>query len=303
MAKHEQQAVAEQVEQAVVQQVEAVSRWIDTLIEFGVTYGFQILGALVFLFIGLKASAWAGRKVAAVLDAKDIDPTLGRFIGNIIRVAMIVFLVIITLCNFGISIAPLIALAGASAFGATMAIQGPLSNYGAGLSTILARPFAVGDTITVNRQVSGVVSDITLAYTFLIGEDGERITIPNKEIVGRVIVNSKKNRVVQTKICISDDQNADKAIGVLKSALEAVADLKDGPAVQVGIHDFTYGGIVLGLRFWVPSERYLQVRYAVNGVALGALKAAGIGLLDAGSVAVVGASLSGDEEEEEETVL
>jgi small conductance mechanosensitive channel len=262
--------MAKNEEPAVVQQVEAVSRWIDTLIEFAITYGFQLLGALVFLFIGLKASAWAGRKVAAVLDAKDIDPTLGRFIGNIIRVAMIVFLVIITLCNFGISIAPLIALAGASAFGATMAIQGPLSNYGAGLSTILARPFAVGDTITVNRQVSGVVSDITLAYTFLIGEDGERITIPNKEIVGRVIVNSKKNRVVQTKICISDDQNADKAIGVLKSALEAVADLKDGPAVQVGIHDFTYGGIVLGLRFWMPSERYLQVRYAVNGVALGA---------------------------------
>ncbi len=295
--------MAKNEEPAVVQQVETVSRWIDTLIEFAITYGFQLLGALVFLFIGLKASAWAGRKVAAVLDAKDIDPTLGRFIGNIIRVVMIVFLVIITLGNFGISIAPLIALAGASAFGATMAIQGPLSNYGAGLSIILGRPFAVGDTITVNRQVSGVVSDITLAYTFLIGEDGERITIPNKETVGRVIVNSKKNRVVQTKICISDDQNADKAIGVLKSALEAVADLKDGPAVQVGIHDFTYGGIVLGLRFWVPSERYFQVRYAVNGVALGALKAAGIGLLDAGSVAVVGASLSGDEEEEEETVL
>jgi small conductance mechanosensitive channel len=303
MAKHEQQAVAEQVEQAVVQQVEAVSRWIDTLIEFGVTYGFQILGALVFLFIGLKASAWAGRKVAAILDAKDIDPTLGRFIGNIIRVVMIVFLIIITLGNFGISIAPLIALAGAAAFGATMAIQGPLSNYGAGLSIIMARPFAVGDTITVNRQVSGVVADITLAYTILTGEDGERITIPNKEIVGRVIVNSKKNRVVQTKICIGDDQDADQAIGVLKSALEAIADLQDGPSIQVGIHDFTYGGIVLGLRFWVPSQRYFQVRYAVNGVALAALKSAGIGLLDAGSVAVVGASLSGDEEEEEETIF
>ncbi len=168
---------------------------------------------------------------------------------------------------------------------------------------IKARPFAVGDTITVNRQISGVVADITLAYTFLTGEDGERITIPNKEIVGRVIVNSQKNRVVQTKICISDDQDADQAIGVLKGAPEAIADLKDGPPVQVGIHDFTYGGIVLGLRFWVPSERYFQVRYAVNGAALKALKAAGIGLLDAGSVAVLGASLSGDEEEEEETMI
>ncbi|MBT3307446.1 MAG: mechanosensitive ion channel family protein, partial [Alphaproteobacteria bacterium] len=111
------------------------------------------------------------------------------------------------------------------------------------------------------------------------------------------------NRVVQTKICISDDQDTDHAIGVLKGALESVSDLKDGPAVQVGIHDFTYGGIVLGLRFWVPSERYFQVRYGVNGAALAALKAAGIRLLDAGSVAVVGASLSGDEEEEEETAL
>ncbi|MBT3305816.1 MAG: mechanosensitive ion channel, partial [Alphaproteobacteria bacterium] len=120
-----------QVEQAVVQQVETVSRWIDSLIEFAVTYGFQIVGALVFLFIGLKVSSWAGRRVARVLDAKKVDPTLGRFIGNIIRVVMIIFVAIITLGNFGISIAPLIALAGASAFGATIAIQGPLSNYGA----------------------------------------------------------------------------------------------------------------------------------------------------------------------------
>ena len=294
--------VVQQVEDVVVQQVETVSRWVDTLIEFAITYGFQLLGALFFLFIGLKVATWAGRKVAGILDAKDVDPTLGRFIGNVIKVVMVIFLVIITLGNFGISIAPLIALAGASAFGATMAIQGPLSNYGAGLSIILARPFAVGNTITVNRDTSGVVKDITLAYTMLVGEDGERITIPNKEIVGRVIVNSEKNRAVQTKICIGESEDAEKAVSVLRETLQSIDELNDGPKPQAGIPDFTDGGIVLGLRFWVPSDRYFQVRYVVNGKALAALKRSGIKLLAAGALAVPAASLSADEEEEETVI-
>ena len=291
-----------QVEDAVVKQVETVSRWVDTRIEFSITYGFQILGALLFLFIGLKVAAGVGRKVAGILDAKNVDPTFGRFIGNVIKVVMVVFLVIITLGNFGISIAPLIALAGVSAFGATIAIQGPLSNYGAGLSIILTRPFAVGNTITVNRDTSGVVEDITLAHTILIGEDGERITIPNKEIVGRIIVNSKKNRVVLTKICIGESEDAEQAVTVLRDTLQSIDEVNDGPKPQVGIHDFTYGGIVLGLRFWVPSDRYFLIRYAVNGAALSALKQAGIKLLAAGALAVSAASLSADDEEEETVI-
>ena len=245
-----------QVEEVVVQQVETVARWIDSLIEFGITYGFQILGALVFLFIGLKVANWAGGRVAKILDAKDVDPTLGRFLGNVIKVVMVIFLIIITLGNFGISIAPLIALAGAMAFGATVAMQGPLSNYGAGLSIILARPFAVGDTITINRDTSGMVKDITLSHTILAGEDGEKITIPNKEIVGRVIVNSRKFRVVQGKICIAEGEDSERAVAALRNALGDIENLKGGPAPLVGIHDFTYGGIVIGLRFWVPSEKY-----------------------------------------------
>lgn len=59
--------------------------------------------------------------------------TLAGFIGNVVRLVVIAF--IITLKKFDITIAPLIALASAPAFGATFAIQGPLSNYGAGLQS------------------------------------------------------------------------------------------------------------------------------------------------------------------------
>jgi len=288
------------IQGTVGEQLGTVSKYVDMLVQFGIEYGFQILGALVFLLIGLKIASMVGLRVNKVLEGRGIDVTLARFIGNVVKIVAIVFLVIITLGNFGVSIAPLIALAGAGAFGATVAIQGPLSNYGAGVSIILARPFVVGNTITVNRAASGVVEEITLAHTVLIGEDGERITVPNKEIVGRVIVNSEKRRVVQSKIAILAGQDIDAAIAAARKAVNSVAEVADGPSPEIGIHDFTYGGIILGIRFWVPSSCYFQFRYAVNEAALKELNAAGIKLMAATALSMPAGSLSADDDETEE---
>lgn len=285
------------VEKTLVQNVDQVAKWVDVLIEFGLTYGFQILGALLFLFVGLKAGGWLSRRIQGLCEAKGIDVTLSKFIGNTVKFLILTVLAIITLGNFGISIAPLIALAGASAFGATMALQGPLSNYGAGLSIILARPFVVGNTITVG-ETSGVVVEVKMAYTQLLGEDGERITIPNKDIVGRVIVNSETRRVVQTKIALTADANIDRAVEAAKDAVAKAlpkADAEAGGAEpQVGLHDFTYGGLILGVRFWVPSSQYYDLRYKVNLAVLAALRAAGVPLLTGVQPAVMAETLSGD---------
>jgi small conductance mechanosensitive channel len=111
----------------MTKEIEEVGKWVDIVTEFGVKYGFQILGALVFLLVGLKVAAWVGRKVSVIAEARNIDTTLSRFFGSLVKLLVIAILVVITLGNFGISIAPLIALAGAGAFGATLAMQGPLS--------------------------------------------------------------------------------------------------------------------------------------------------------------------------------
>ena len=275
------------------QELETVTKLVDTLVEFAVQYGFQLLGALVFLFVGLKVAAWTGRKITLVAETRNIDQTLSRFIGNIVKLVVVAFVAIITLGNFGISTAPLIALAGASAFGATMALQGPLSNYGAGLSIILSRPFAVGDMISV-KKVSGMVDEISLAATVLVGEDGEKITVPNKEIVGEVIVNSNEHRIVETRIAIAYDEDSTHALAVLRQVLSEAAKVGSEPKPQVGIHDFTYGGVVIGLRFWVPGREYFQTRYRVNEALLNGLKAAGIGLIPATAAAISVPLLSAD---------
>lgn len=285
------------VQDTVDQQMQNVSKYVDMLTEFGIEYGFQILGALVFLLIGLKVASWIGGRVSKMLEAKEVDVTLSRFIGNVVKLIAIVFLVIITMGNFGVSIAPLIALAGAGAFGATVAIQGPLSNYGAGVSIILSRPFIVGNTITVNKGASGVVEEITLAHTIMIGEDGEKITVPNKEIVGRVIVNSESWRVVQTKIAIENGQDISMAKTAAAAAVKNVTEIDQSQQPEIGIHDFTYGGIILGIRFWVPSSQYFSLRYAVNESLFAELNKVGIRLMPGSLMSIQGQSLSADDDE------
>lgn len=275
-------------------EIQTVTRLADDIMAFVVAYGFQILGALAFLAIGLIAAGWVGGQVSRLAQARKIDVTLARFLGNAVKILLVVMLVIITLGNFGITIAPLIALAGASAFGATMALQGPLSNYGAGLSIILSRPFVVGNTITV-QGTFGVVEEVKLAATILTGEDGERITIPNKDIVGQVIVNSDVSRVLECRLFVKAE-DAETAIGILRDVLRGFTDVRQDPAPQVGIQDFAYGGVIVGLRAWIPSRKYFQVRYAVNGAALAALKTAQVSLSPASPLALTAPSLSSDQE-------
>ena len=235
--------------------------------------------------LGLKAASWCGSRLARLAESKGVDVTLSRFLGNVTRLTIVAAVVVITLGNFGITIAPLIAIAGASAFGATLAIQGPLSNYGAGLAIVLARPFVVGDTITV-KGTSGVVELITLGYTRLVGEDAERITVPNKEIVGEIIVNSKGRRVVEASVLLAAEADVGRAVALTRETFARFPELDGEPRPQVGIHDFTYGGVILGLRYWVPSRRYFEFRYQVNGAIHAAFEASGIPRLSPAAAAL-----------------
>ncbi|MAZ02682.1 MAG: mechanosensitive ion channel protein MscS [Sneathiella sp.] len=255
----------------VNENIDTVSVWVNLAVDFAVEYGFQILGALVFLIFGLLVVNWIGNRLINLALARNIDVTLSQFMGSAVKFVLIILLIIITLGNFGISIAPLIALAGAVTFGATLALQGPISNFGAGVAIILTRPFVVGNVITVHG-VSGVVDRITLGITFLTGEDGEQIAVPNKEIVGQVIVNSMEMRIVESNFCIAATGDTERVIKIVHEAIMKVVDADSPQQPQVGIQDFTYGGLIIGTRVWVPGLKYFEDRYVINGAIYAALR-------------------------------
>lgn len=245
-------------------EIEYLGNMINTANQLIVSYGFQFIGAVIILVLGWQIAKWAARFTLKICERARLDITLSRFFANLAKILVWAFVIIIALGKFGITIAPFIAALGAVAFGGTLALQGPLSNYGAGLTIVLTRPFVVGDTIKI-QGFTGVVDEIKLAYTLLSNENGELITIPNKQIVGEILSNSHANLVVETTVRIDYRDDAERAIGIIRDILHGYEEVAKQPPPLTGIEKFGESAIEIGLRYWVPTRHYFETQYQVNG--------------------------------------
>ena len=201
-------------------ELENVGHFYNVGIEFITNYSFQILGAIIIFIIGIIASKYIHKYVLKLLLKTTIDETISGFIANIVRVVIVVMMAILALGKLGISIGPFLAAIGAVSLTAGLALQGSISNFAAGVVLIATKPFKLGDTIKVH-DIYGEVKEIKLAYSILINEDKEQITIPNKYMIGDVLVNSYLYRLVEGTIGISYDSECEKIISLLKDVLWA----------------------------------------------------------------------------------
>lgn len=252
-----------------------LSKFYTLIIDFFVNYSFQVIGAIIILIIGLIVARWVGKLVLNICLRNKVDVTLSNFISSTIKLLLIAMVAIICLGKFGISVAPFIAAIGAISLSIGLALQGVFSNYGAGFTIILTRPFVVGNTLRCN-DVCGVVEEIRLAYTQLSTEDGEIITIPNKHIVGEVLINSFENTIVEASIGISYSANSDQAIALIQAQLQANQEIVKEPAPQAGIANFGDSGVDIAYRYWVPTKQLFELQFQINGAIYKAFNDAGI---------------------------
>lgn len=243
----------------------------DTVIEFLIQYGFQVVGAVIILVVGVVLAKMFGGVVLRLCNKANIDVTLTKFFAGLTKILVLVFALVIAMAKFGITIAPMVAAIGAGAFGLTLAIQGPIANYGAGLALILTRPFKVGNTLTLHG-LTGVVQEIKLGMTVLVTEDGEQITIPNRKVLGEIFVNSFPNKVVEGSIGIAYSADPGKAIRLIRECLQSIEHVTQDPEPQIGIEAFADSSINIGYRYWVKTEVYYQTQYKVNLAVFNAFK-------------------------------
>ena len=254
------------------EEIKAAQKLIDTIVNFFVNYSFQVVGAIIILVIGILVARAVSSFLLRFFERKEFDVTLSRFITAAAKGTILGFAILVALGKFGITIAPFIAALAAMAFGASFAIQGPLANYGAGLVIIVTRPFVVGNTIRVSG-VSGIVDEVNLGATILKDEDGVKITIPNKHIVGEILHNSEERRIVEEVVGISYDSDPENAIQAIKEVLDAFQEITKEPPPQVGIQEFGDSSINIGLRYWIPTKIYFKILYQVNLAVYKQLKA------------------------------
>ncbi len=256
-------------------EIGAIQNLVNTVVNFFVNYSFQVIGAILVLIVGVIVARSLASFLMKLFERKHFDITLSKFATAAVKGTIIGFAILVALGKFGITIAPFIAALAALAFGASFAIQGPLSNYGAGLVIILTRPFVVGNTIKVG-EVSGIVEEVKLGATILTDEDGVKITIPNKHIVGEILYNSEECKIVEELVGVSYESNPEEAIRVIKNALDGFQEISKDPMPRVGIQEFGDSSINIGVRYWIPTKTYFETLYRVNLAVYKQLKQANI---------------------------
>jgi len=240
-----------------------VSKFYNIIIEFITNYSFQIIGAIIIMIIGVIASKYIQKYVLKLLLKTSLDETIGIFISSFIRFIIVAMMAILALGKLGISIAPFVAALGAFSLTAGLALQGSVSNFAAGIVLIITKPFKLGDTIKVH-EIYGEVDEIKLAYTVLINEDKEQITIPNKYMIGDVLVNSFSYRIVEGKIGVSYDSDIDEAIKLIQKSITSCDGVSSDNEAIIGIENFSDGTIDVSYRYWVLSKSFFKVQYEVN---------------------------------------
>ncbi|QNM97913.1 mechanosensitive ion channel family protein [Chitinimonas koreensis] len=253
-----------------------MERW-RVLAEHYVTeFGVKILAAIVFWVVGRWLIALAIRLVQGSLERQKVDPTVLRYLGNIVSVTLNLVLIIGILGYFGMQTTSFAALIAAAGVAIGMAWSGLLANFAAGAFLMVLRPFKVGDFVSAGG-VTGTVKEVGLFATAINTPDNVLTTVGNNKIFGDNIQNFSHNayRRVDLKCQLAGNADHAAAIAILQRELAAIPNVLQSPAPEVAILDYTAAGPVLAVRPYCHNDHYWQVYFDGNRVIREALGAAG----------------------------
>jgi small conductance mechanosensitive channel len=239
-------------------------------------FGLKILGALLAWMVGRYLIGLAVRLISAAMSRQNVDPTLLRYAGNIVSVALNIVLVVAILGYFGVETTSFAALVAAMGIAIGAAWAGLLANFAAGSFLIVLRPFKVGDYVKAGG-LEGTVREIGLFATTIVTPDNVSSFVGNNKIFSDTIQNYSLNpyRRVERTAQIAHTVDVQDALPRLKAALAGLPNVLKDPAPDVEIIDFTPRGPVLAVRPYTHTDHYWQVYFDTNRAIVDTFGAAG----------------------------
>jgi len=238
--------------------------------------GIKLLAAIGFWIIGRWLIARVVSLSGAAMNRGHVDPTLIKYLGSIITIALNITLVLGILGYFGIQTTSFAAMLAGAGVAIGAAWSGMLGNFAAGAFMLVLRPFKVGDFISAGG-VTGTVRELGLFGTTILTPDNVVTIVGNTKIFADNIQNfsaTSARRVDRTAQLAGGVDPAD-AIARLQAAVAQVPNVLANPAPEVNLLDINLLGTVLAVRPYCNNQHYWQVYFDTNAAILRVAKEAG----------------------------
>jgi small conductance mechanosensitive channel len=234
-----------------------ITSYASTFLKVLIDYSPKVISAFIILFVGLYAIRIINRIIRKIMVKRELDPTLTKFLADILLWVLRVLLFVSFISKLGIETSSFVAILGAMGLAVGLSLQGSLSNFAGGMLIILFKPFKVGDTIEA-QGVIATVKEIQIFVTKLITSNNQTVFVPNGALSNGTITNYSMEgyRRVDLTIAISYDTDIKKAKEIITTILKNNPKVLLTPAAEVSVKNLTDNSIQLAVRPWANNDDF-----------------------------------------------
>lgn len=229
-----------------------------------ISFAIEIVFALIFFFLGRIAIKWIRKLIRKMLERSNVDKGVETFVDSLLKFMLYGMLLFTIATKFGFDTASVAALIASAGVAIGLAVQGSLSNFAGGILILLLKPFVVGDYIIEdNHGDEGTVKEIQLFYTKLLTVDNRTVVIPNGMLTNNSLTNvtHMDERKLELKVSISYESDLLKAKAVLADLIRKDSRIIQDKEHRIFVDELGDDGVILGMRCWVSTEDYWNVRW------------------------------------------
>nr|WP_321230661.1 mechanosensitive ion channel domain-containing protein [uncultured Psychroserpens sp.] len=254
-----------------------LQEWIDKGYEIIVDFGPKVIAAIAIWIIGSWVIKTLIKGVRKTMNKREFDPSLQKFLLNLVGWILKIVLIIVILGTLGIETTSFAAVLAAAGLAIGLALQGSLGNFAGGVLLMIFKPIKIGDLIEAQGEV-GVVKEIEIFTTKLTGLSNREIIIPNAALSNGNIINfsTEGTRRVDLVFGVGYDSDIKQTKNVFKSVLDAHPLILKDPAPTIAVSELADSSINFVVRPWCNTADYWTVFFDVTEQTKEALDAAGI---------------------------
>tara|TARA_R110001592_G_scaffold46930_3_gene149194 strand:- start:1138 stop:1959 length:822 start_codon:yes stop_codon:yes gene_type:complete len=251
----------------------------NSLQTFVLSYGLQVLGALITLIVG----AWIIKRLVKLtqkaLIKRETDPILIPTLVGVVRVALYGVLIYAVIAQFGVDTTAFLAVFGAAGLAIGLALQGSLSNFAGGILILTLKPFKAGDYVEIDGT-GGSVNGVSIMNTVLKTPDNRTIFLPNGKVAGANIVNFslEPKRRWDKVFGIGYGDDFEKAKGIIMKIIESDNRFLKEPAPMVRVGNLGDSSVDITVRAWLETPEYWNVNWDMIEKVKKAFDAEGISI-------------------------
>ena len=237
-----------------------IADYSENLFKIIIDYSPKLISAFLILFLGLYFIRLINRLTRRIMLKRELDPTLSKFLADILLWVLRVLLFVTFISKLGIETSSFVAILGAMGLAVGLSLQGSLSNFAGGMLIILFKPFRVGHLIEA-QGIIAVVDEIQIFVTKLTTANNQTVFVPNGVLSNGTIINysMEKFRRADLLFSISYDANIKTAKDIIFTILDNNPKVLKSPKPEVFVKALTDSAIQLAVRPWATYEDFSYV--------------------------------------------